>query len=491
MQTHYLACDLGAESGRLIHGKIENNSLELTEIHRFSNRPIRSDASIHWDIDTLLMELHRGLSIAARLAHPYKSISCDSWGVDYVLIDKQKSLISPTFHYRDPRTATGTQRAFERTDWPTIFSETGIQLMPINTLFQLVSEDAARLQSSATILGVGDAFNFFLGGQAVIEVSMASTFQLYNPQTRCWSEKLLTDLELPKRLFPRTVPSGSRIGQLSESLREQTGLGPIEIIASCSHDTGAAVAAVPASGTQWAYLSSGTWSLMGIERPEPILTEECRELNFTNEIGFGNSVRLLKNLSGLWLLQESRRIWEEQGHKYDYGELTQLAESAIPFKSLIDPTETRFVAPSDMTEAIRSFCQETQQVVPETPGEITRCILESLALLYRQTLKELEALTGERIETLHIVGGGSKNRLLNQLSANAAQRRVVTGPVEATAAGNIIIQALALGDIENLEQARSLVKQSNPLEEFQPTNAREWEAAAIRFERLRKPETIG
>ena len=490
MQTHYLACDLGAESGRLIHGKIENNALELTEIHRFSNKPIRSNESIHWDIGQLFSELQSGLLIAAKNGSPYKSISCDSWGVDYLLVNQNKEIISPSFHYRDPRTSKGTQRAFEKTDWPTIFSETGIQLMPINTLFQLASEDANRLESASTILGVGDGFNFLLGGEAVVEVSMASTFQLYNPVLGNWSKRLLTDLQLPQNLFPKTVPSGSRIGMLSEKLCKQTGLEPLEIIATCSHDTGAAVAAVPSAGTKWAYLSSGTWSLMGIERAEPILSDACRELNFTNEIGYGNTIRLLKNLSGLWLLQESRRIWKQQGQEFSYGELTQLAESAAPFQSLIDPTDSRFVAPNDMIEAIRLFCTESCQPLPETPGSITRCILESLALLYRQTLIELELLTGDRIETLHIVGGGSKNRLLNQLSANATQRRVVTGPIEATAAGNILIQALALGDIENLEQARSIVKRSNHLEEYLPEETPAWVKAEARFASLRRKGTI-
>lgn len=489
MQKHYLACDLGAESGRLVHGLIDGETLSLNEIHRFANSPIRTEDSIHWDIEGLYQELKRGLSTAAQLGHPYESISCDSWGVDYVFLDQSKELLKPTFHYRDPRTASGMKRAFDKCDWPNIFSETGIQLMPLNTLFQLASETKERLLQASTILGVGDGFNFLLGGQPVIEISMASTFQLYNPKTKVWSKHLIDALDFPPNLFPKIVNSGTRIGRLSESLQEETGLNALEIVATCSHDTGAAVAAVPAEGKHWAYLSSGTWSLMGLEQATPILTDACRDLNFTNEIGYNNSIRLLKNISGLWLLQESRRIWKENGQDFDYATLTQLAEQASPFQSLIDPTDSRFVAPRDMTEAIRSFCHETGQQIPDEPGSLTRCILESLALLYRKTISELETLTGDSLQTLHIVGGGSKNTLLNQLSANATQLRVVTGPVEATAAGNIIIQALALGHIENIEEARALIRNSSELTEYIPEENEAWEAANNRFNSLRSDQS--
>jgi rhamnulokinase len=484
MQKHYLACDLGAESGRLVHGLIDDDKLSLTEIHRFANSPIRTGESIHWDIEGLYEELKMGLTIASQLGHAYESISCDSWGVDYVLLNRSNELLSPTYHYRDPRTEAGMKRAFERCSWPTIFSETGIQLMPLNSLFQLAAETPERLQEASTVLGVGDGFNFLLGGQPVVEISMASTFQLYNPSTRNWSKTLIDALSFPQGIFPKIVKSGTGIGQLSKTLQQETGLGEIEIVATCSHDTGAAVAAVPAEGSNWAYLSSGTWSLMGIEQQTPILTDACRDLNFTNEIGYNDTIRLLKNISGLWLLQECRRIWRQEGQDFDYASLTQLATKAVPFQSLIDPTDQRFVAPKNMTEAIRSFCEETGQPSPVSPGSTTRCILESLALLYRQTIVDLETLTGNRIETLHIVGGGSKNVLLNQLSANATQLRVVTGPVEATAAGNITIQALALGHLQNLEESRALVRRSSKLKEYLPENKGAWEETGERFKSL-------
>ncbi len=484
MQKHYLACDLGAESGRLVHGTITDEKLSLKEIHRFPNQPIRTGKSIQWNVSELFEELKKGLSKAASLGHEYSSISCDSWGVDYLLFDANNSLMTPVFHYRDPRTQKGMDRALKEIGWPTIFSETGIQLMPLNTLFQLAAEDSERLQKAQTILGVGDGFNFMLGAKPVVEISMASTFQLYNPATAAWSETLLKRMRFPADIFPSIVSSGSRIGTLKPELQTASGLGELDIVATCSHDTGAAVAAVPAEGRHWAYLSSGTWSLMGVERPLPVLSDSCRDLNFTNEIGYGNTIRLLKNISGLWLLQESRRIWSEQGTRFSYDTLTTLAEQAEPFRSLVDPTDTRFVAPSDMTEAIRSFCKETNQNPPETPGEVTRCILESLAHLYRRTIQDLETLTGDPIHTLHVVGGGSKNELLNQLTANAIQRTVITGPVEATAAGNIIIQALALGDLKDLQEARQLVKQSSAMKSYIPKEQDRWEAASLRFEAI-------
>ncbi|MCS1409512.1 MAG: Rhamnulokinase [Verrucomicrobia subdivision 3 bacterium] len=489
MQKHYLACDLGAESGRLVHGSIVDNRLFLEEIHRFANTPIRTESSIHWNIESLYNGLIEGLKKAASLNLPFQSISCDSWGVDYLLLDSKGEILQPTFHYRDPRTAIGMERVMSKTDWPTIFAETGIQLMALNALIQLASEKPERLEKAKTVTGIGDGFNYLLGGRPVVEISMASTFQLYNPRTQDWSAKLCDLIDLPRDIFPEVVPSGTGLGQLSNELKAATGLGELDIVATCSHDTGAAVAAVPAEGSGWAYLSSGTWSLMGVELQEPIFTDACRDLNFTNEIGYNTTIRLLKNISGLWLLQESRRAWAATGQEFHYAELTQLASQAEPFRSLIDPTDPRFVAPEDMPATIRSFCHESDQPVPDEPGSITRCILESLALLYRKTVEELESLTQRSIIKLHIVGGGSKNFLLNQLTANALQREVITGPVEATAAGNIIIQALVSKDLTDLQAARALVRQSNTLHHYQPEGAAEWTKATVRFTELRRNDS--
>ncbi len=485
--THYLACDLGAESGRLILGTLQNGTLALQGIHRFPNTPEQTGGSLHWNIQRLFEELKAGLRQAAATGLPISSLSTDSWGVDYALFAADGSLIPPTFHYRDARMTRGVENALAKVKWEKIFAETGIQFMPMNTIFQLAAETPERLKSAALLLGIGDAFNCLLSGVARAEESLASTFQLYNPLLRQWSEALMDAVGLPGRLFPRVIPSGSRLGPLRPDLAHETGLAQAEVIASCSHDTGAAVAAAPVEETdEWAYISSGTWSLMGVEMAEPIINDACRELNFTNEIGYGGSVRLLKNIIGLWLVQECRRAWAKQGNDLDYGTLTRLAATAPAFVSLINPADPRFLAPQDMPAKIAAFCRETQQPVPTAPGPTIRCILESLALLYRRTLLELQQLTARKIQRVHIVGGGSQNALLNQCTANAFQLPVFAGPVEATAAGNILVQTITLGHIPSLSAGRALIRASFPLEEFNPQEAHEWSKAYERFERLLK-----
>jgi rhamnulokinase len=486
MTKHYLAIDLGAESGRLILGTLADDKLSLKEVHRFANGPVRKAGSLHWNIQKLFDEVKVGLKKAAKLKLPIASISTDSWGVDYILYGANGRMMLPVYHYRDPRTARGVEVANAKVGWPGIFAETGIQFMALNTIYQLAAEDSARLKRADSLLLIGDAFNHYLCGQGAAEVSLASTTQLYNPVTKDWSKKLLAALKLPKRLFPKIVPSGAKLGRLKPSLAREVGLPPLEVIASCSHDTGAAVAAVPGQGRNWAYLSSGTWSLMGVEARKPVLTARCRELNFTNEIGYGGSVRLLKNISGLWLVQECRREWAKAGREYDYATLTRLAADAAPFRSLVNPADSRFLAPDGMPGKIAALCRETGQPEPSNPGEFVRCSLESLALLYRRTLLMLETLTGMKIERLHIVGGGSQNALLNQFAANSIQRTVVTGPVEATAAGNIIVQALALGDLPSLEAARQVIANSSETTTVQPRDAALWQAQYERFEKLVK-----
>ena len=489
MTTHYLACDLGAESGRLMLASLFEGRLTLEEVHRFPNAVIQTeDGSLHWDIPALFAEVKTGLKMAAALSVEISGFSVDSWGVDYTLFDANNKLMSPTFCYRDPRTERGVKNAYEKTDWETIFAETGIQYMPLNTLFQLMSESPERLSQAALLLGVGDGFHFMLSGRRAVEESMASTFQLYNPTTRDWSDKLIETLGLPRAIFPRIVPSGEKLGPMLPKIIEETGLGGVEVVATCSHDTGTAVAAVPATDEGgWAYISSGTWSLMGVETTEPILTDACREMNFTNEIGYGGTVRLLKNIIGLWLVQECRREWERQGEAYDYAELTQLAEEAEPLASLIDPSDPRFVAPGDMPGRIAGFCREMGQPAPEGPGATIRCALESLALLYGKTLRQVEQVTGTPIGRLHVVGGGSKNQLLNQLTANAVGIPVIAGPGEATAAGNALIQAITLGQLDSLAEARQVVRNSFGLKTFEARDAGAWDGAKDRFETLLKP----
>ncbi|MCX8090534.1 MAG: rhamnulokinase [Verrucomicrobiae bacterium] len=484
MATRYLACDLGAESGRLMLATLDGERILLEELHRFPNGPVKRNGALHWNLEALFAEVRAGLQTAAARGLPIQSFSTDSWGVDYVLYDAEGRPMQPVWHYRDARTARGVERVRACVDWPTIYEETGIQFMALNTIYQLAAEPPERLAQARQLLLIGDAFNHFCCGVARNEVSLASTTQLYNPRNKTWSKKLLDALGLREELFAPIVPSGTRLGVLRDALARETGLAGLEVIASCSHDTAAAVAAVPARGGDWAYLSSGTWSLMGVEWPHPVITTAGRDANFTNEIGYGNSVRLLKNIVGLWLVQECRREWAQQGREYDYATLTDLAAEARPFAALINPGDARFVSPDDMPGRIAAFCRETGQKPPETPGAFVRCALESLALFYRVTLCQLEALIGRKVQTLHIVGGGSRNRLLNQFTANALQIPVLAGPAECTALGNALVQAIAQGHLPSLAAARDVVRGSFELETFEPRDRAIWEEAVARFEPL-------
>ena len=484
MPTYYLACDLGADSGRLMLGTLADGKISLEELHRFPNGPVKTSGALHWNIEGLFNELKTALKKAAAKKLPIASISTDSWGVDYVLYDARGLILPPVWCYRDSRTAFGVENVKARVDWPSIYAETGIQFMALNTIYQLAAETPERLAQAKQLLLIGDAFNYFCSGVARNEASMASTTQLYNPHTHNWSKKLLGALNLREDMFAPVCQSGTRLGPMKKNLAAETGLPPVEVIATCSHDTGAAVAAVPATGENWAYLSSGTWSLMGVERPQPVIDEQSRSLGFTNEIGFGNSVRLLKNIVGLWIMQECRRQWAKENKKYDYAALEQLAADAPPFVSLINPDDPRFLSPDDMPKKIAEFCRETTQPVPANHAAYVRCIYESLALFYRVTMRRLERLTGKKIETLHIVGGGSQATTLNQLTANALKIPVLAGPTECTALGNILVQAIALGHVESHAAAREIVRNSFELKTFTSQDPELWDAAAKKFEKL-------
>jgi rhamnulokinase len=484
MPIHYLACDLGADSGRLMLGTLADGKIVLEELHRFPNGPVKTSGALHWNIDGLFTELKNGLKKAAAKNLPIASISTDSWGVDYALYDERGLIMQPVWCYRDSRTACGFENAKAKIDWPTIYAETGIQFMAINTIFQLAVETPERLAKAKQLLLIGDAFNYFCSGVARNEVSLASTSQLYNPKTKSWSKKILGSLGLREEMFAPICASGTKLGPMKQNLATEVGLPQIEVIATCSHDTGAAVAAIPASGENWAYLSSGTWSLMGVELPAPVINEQGRALGFTNEIGFGNSVRLLKNIVGLWIVQECRRQWAKEGKKYDFATLEQLSAAARPFVSLINPDDPRFLSPDNMPKKIAEFCAETGQPVPADHGAYMRCIYESLALFYRVVLRRIERFTGKKIERLHIVGGGSKDATLNQYAANAMKIPVLAGPTECTALGNILIQAIALGHVESHAAAREIVRNSVEVKTFAPQTSPEWDAAAARFEKL-------
>jgi rhamnulokinase len=485
--SHYIACDLGAESGRVMLGRLQDGQLSLEEIHRFPSAVVRVLGSLRWDVLRVYEELKTGLREVAKRNIPILGLSVDSWGVDYVLINSVHPTISPPFHYRDDRTAATYERVREKVGAKLIFEETGIQFMSINTLYHLASDlekSRAILEAADCFLTIGDYFNYLFSGVACVDESLASTTQLYNPRTHSWSERLIERCDFPGKIFPKVVPPGTVLGPLLPEVCAETGLTGLQVIATCSHDTGEAVAAVPAQGDDWAYLSSGTWSLIGVELPEPLINEESRAHNFTNEAGYGGTTRFLKNIVGLWILQESRRVWAKQGSQLDYASLTAEANDAEPFRSLINPNAARFAKSGDMPALIAAYCKETGQPPPETRSQVARCILESLALSYRVALEEIERLTGRSINRLHIVGGGSQSALLNQFAANATGHEVIAGPVEATAAGNILIQAIALGQVEALSALRKIVSNSFPLRTFKPVDLANWQDAYRRFAQL-------
>src|SRR6202047_4202777 len=468
----YIACDLGAESGRVMLGRLEDGRLTLEEMHRFPSPAVRVLGSLRWDVLHIFEELKTGLRQIAARQVAVRSLSVDSWGVDYVLLNAVHPMLSPPFHYRDARTEGTYERVREHVGSELIFAETGIQFMPINTIYHLVSDvdkSSALLEVADCFLTIGDYFNYLFSGVPRVDESNASTTQLYNPRTRSWSQVLIERCGFPPKIFPQLVAPGTVLGPLLPEVAADTGLHDVQVVATCSHDTGAAVAAVPAQqGEDWAYLSSGTWSLLGLELPQPLISEKVRERNFTNEAGYGGTTRFLKNIVGLWILQESRREWARQGRELDYATLTREAQDAEPFRSLIDPRAARFLKPGDMPQKIAIFCLETGQPAPETPGQFVRCIFESLALLYRVTSEELEQLTGRTIRRLHIVGGGSQSVLLNQFAASATGRTVIAGPAEATAIGNVLLQAIALGDLNSLPALRQVVRDSFVPQTFEP-----------------------
>ncbi|MGA2140064.1 MAG: rhamnulokinase family protein [Verrucomicrobiia bacterium] len=482
---HYIACDLGAESGRVMLGSLEGERVTLEEIHRFSNGPVSVFGSLRWDVLRIFDELKTGLGKIAARGIEVESLSCDSWGVDYVLLRGNEPMLTVPYHYRDARTDGGLERANAVIPLDTIFAETGIQFMTINTLYQLHADQAQRswvLKSADRFLTIGDYFNHLFSGVSRCEESLASTTQLYNPRKHKWSKKLIRGFRFPKAIFPEVVPSGTVLGPALPEL----GLAGAKVVASCSHDTGAAVAAVPAEGRDWAYISSGTWSLLGIESKKPILTDKARQYNFTNEVGCGGSIRFLKNIVGLWVVQECKRAWTKPGESMSYESLSEAAAQAPGLRALIRPSDPRFVKPGNMPGKIADFCRETGQPVPGDAGGTIRCALESLALQYRQTLDQIEDITGRKIMKLHIVGGGSRNKLLNQFAANATGRTVMAGPIEATAAGNVLIQAIALGHLPSHEALRHVVRNSFEVETYKPADAELWQQAYERFQGFSK-----
>ncbi len=489
----YLGIDFGAESGRVMAGLWDGKRIQIEELHRFPNGPVLLGDSLHWDVVRLWQEVQNGLALAAkRFGKSIVSAGADTWGVDYVLLDKREEMLGQPYHYRDKRTSGMFKEAFRRVPKAEIFAQTGLQFMELNTLYQLLAlqkHDPELLNSAETFLMMPDFMHWCLCGAKVVEFTNATTSQCVHPTRRDWSHELLNKFGLPTKMFPKIVQTGTNLGALRESVAEKTGLHRIKIVAPPTHDTASAVAGVPTTRTgksNWAYLSSGTWSLLGAEVSKAQLSPRALELNYTNEGGVDGTYRLLKNVTGLWLVQQCRWSFEARGRKYDYGELTRMAGEAPALRSFVNPDDARFLNPPDMPEAIQSFCQETNQPVPETDAALVRCALESLALKYRATLSGLEELTGEKIEIIHVVGGGSQNRLLNQATADACGKVVHAGPVEATVLGNLLSQVRADGELKGLSEMRAVVRASTQVSEFTPADRSKWDEAFGRFEELTK-----
>jgi rhamnulokinase len=469
--SRFLAIDLGAESGRAILGTLDAGKLMLEELHRFPNTPVRLPTGLYWDVLRLFHEIRHALSICGRERKiKLDGIGVDTWGVDFALLGSDGALVDNPRHYRDSRNNGMVEKTFAVVPREEIFAETGIQFMQINSLYQLHAMKLAgspALGAAHKLLFMPDLFNYWLTGEQRAEVSIASTSQFYNPAKRQWATGLLRRLGLPESLLPEIVPSGTRMGTLLGEIAELAGLaGNVPVYATACHDTASAVAAVPAEGDDWCYISSGTWSLMGVELDAPVIDDRSLALNFTNEVGAGGKIRLLKNIAGLWPLQECRRAWALAGHEYSYEELSNLAAEAAPAEMLIDPDS--FQDPGRMPERISEYCRAQGRKAPAQPGGMARLILESLAATYAKVLDSLEKLLGRRINRVHIVGGGSRNQLLNQLAANAMRRTVVAGPTEATAAGSVLVQAIGAGVVSGSAEAREIVRRSFPLQTFQP-----------------------
>ena len=480
----FLAFDLGAESGRGILGCFDGKQIKLKVLHRFPNGGIRILDNLHWDIISLWREIKNTLSICAKNGSNIESIGVDTWGVDFGLLDKTGHLIGLPFHYRDSRTTGVLEKVFDLMPRPSIFELSGCQFMEINTIYQLYSmvlTDSPLLRFAETFLTIPDLINFWLTGQKVSEFTNATTTQLYDPRKENWSAELCQVLNIPLSIFPKVIQPGTDIGLILPSITNETALQPTRVIAPACHDTGSAVAAVPVQNESWAYISSGTWSLMGIEVEEPIITKHALDLNFTNEGGVNNTFRFLKNIMGLWLVQECRRTWSRSGEQMSYDEISQIAAHAEPFKALIDPDHHLFLASGDMPKRIVDFCKQTNQNLPSTKGEIVRSALESLALKYRWVLEKLEFVKGEAIDTIHIIGGGTQNKLLCQFTADATKRQVIAGPVEATSIGNLLVQMASCGAIGSITEGREIIAESSELVYFEPTDSAQWDQVYYRF----------
>lgn len=469
-----VAVDLGAESGRVIKLCLDNERLDYQEVHRFANVPVRIHHTLHWDILRLWQDILTGIEAAGSSIN---SIGIDSWGVDFGLLDHDGNLLANPVHYRDARTDGMMEWVFGRVPRRTVFERTGIQFMQLNTLYQLASlvkNNSPLLKVAKTYLSIPDLLNNWLCGSRACEFTHATTTQMVNPRTGDWDRDLLAKIGLPTEIFPEIVPPGTRLGEFNG----------IPVIAPATHDTGSAVVAVPTTTKNFAYLSSGTWSLLGLELQEPVITDATYHANVTNEGGAYGTFRFLKNVVGLWIAQQCRATWQAEGTPYSYDQLTQEAADAEPFRSYIDPDDQLFLPHGDMPSRVREYCQRTGQLVPETVGQIMRTVFESLAMKYRVELDCLTEMSGKQVDRLHIIGGGGRNKLLSQMTANVTGREIVVGPFEATALGNGIVQLITLGALDNVVQAREILSRTQETFTYEPQEVNIWEEQYQRFREL-------
>ncbi len=479
MTKRVLAFDFGASSGRAIIGCFDGEKITLEEVHRFSNDPVSVGGTVYWDVLRLFYEIKQGI-VKAKIAGGFDSIGIDTWGVDFGLIDSEGKLMENPVHYRDARTVGLVDEAFKTMPKEKLYGITGIQFMELNTLFQLISLKKYRpwmLERADKMLFMPDLFGYMLTGKMCAEYSIASTSQLIDLDKRTWSKDILDAFGIKESIFAPLVQPGTVLGELSKEICEECGVDPVPVISVCGHDTQSAITSVPCENGDFAFLSSGTWSLFGTELDKPIVNETSMNINITNEGGFDGSTGFLKNIIGLWLIQESRRQWKREGKEYSYADLEKLALAAEPFKCFIDPDAPEFVPHGNIPERVREFCRKTNQYVPETVGEIMRCIYESLAMKYRLTFEKLRECTERDYPVIHVIGGGTKDGLLCQMTASSCDRTVKAGPIEATVMGNVAVQLMSDGSVENIGQARKIVAASSELKTFEPKDTDKWAKA--------------
>lgn len=474
-----LGFDYGASSGRAMLGIYENGKITLEEIHRFSNDPVKINGTMYWDVLRLFHELKTGIIKCRKKGHAdISSIAVDTWGVDFGLVDKEGRLLENPIHYRDTRTDGMIDEVCDIIGRKEIYKRTGIQFMQFNTLYQLYSIKKERpelLEKADTMLFMPDLLNYFLTGAKYSEYSIASTAQMLDIETGDWDRTLLEKAGIPHHYLCDIIDSGTVVGNLRDEICDEVGIDPVPVIAVAAHDTGSAVMSAPAGTDNFAFLSSGTWSLLGTELKKPIVSDKAAELEYSNEGGFNRTIRFLKNIMGLWIYQDCRRQWNREGNVMTFDELEMEARSAEPFRSLIDPDNGDFYHHGHMPEKVQDFCKRTGQPVPENKPQIVRCIMESLALKYRYVYEGLEEVVGNKIPDLHIVGGGCKNVMISQFTANALGRTITTGPIEATSTGNVLGQLVALGYIKDMEEAREVTRNSFEIKEWEPKDTKKWD----------------